>query len=153
MNEHSFIRAVHRQLPVSMYKWKINDNFQGGVADAYYSDKGGDLWIEYKYIAALPKRSETPVKLGLTGQQTLWLNTRLAEGRNVAVVVGSPQGHRILVDGAWNAPESTSNFIRSAVATKAVAAYIVRHTTTAPPETESDHASDYPARPRECQTA
>lgn len=130
MNEHSFIRSIHRQLPDFIYKWKINDNFQGGVADAYYSANGGDMWVEYKYLKALPKRSDTSVKLGLTGQQILWLNERRAEGRNVVVVVGSPQGHRILTNKKWTAAESTSEFIRSAVATKDVAAYIVRHTTT-----------------------
>lgn len=131
MNEHGFIRSVHRQVVDSVYKWKINDPYQGGVADCYYSGPSGDLWLEYKYLKSLPKRSETLVKFGLTAQQTLWLNQRHAEGRRVGLVVGSPQGHCIFVERAWNEPISMSDFIRSAVATKEVAAYIEKHTTTA----------------------
>ena len=145
MNEHGFIRSVHRQLPDFLYKWKINDNFQGGVADAYYSGKGGDLWVEYKYLPALPKRMTTKLNIGLTGQQIVWLNARHDEGRHVAVVVGTPQGHRILVAKAWSQAISNSEFISSAIATSDVAAYIVKHTTTA--ETSPTHAHHHSRRP------
>ena len=150
MNEHSFIRSVHRQLPDSVYKWKINDPYSGGVADAYYSDSGGDIWVEYKYLKVLPKRDTTCVKYGLTPTQILWLNNRHAEGRNVAVVVGSVEGHVILTDGEWDKPLSKSDFIRRAIDTNAVGAYITRHTT----ETwTDDDATNHPARYGERQTA
>lgn len=130
MNEHGFIRAIHRQLPDSIYKWKINDNFQGGVADAYYSGNKADLWVEYKYLKALPAREMTPIKIGLTTQQTLWLNGRYDEGRSAVVVVGSPDGHVVLEAKYWCESMTRADFIRRAVDTKGVAAYIVRHTTT-----------------------
>lgn len=129
MNEHGFVRSIHRQLPDSLYKWKINDNFQGGVADAYYSGKAGDLWVEYKYLPLLPKKGNTLVKLGLTGQQLLWLTARHKEGRTVAVVIGSPQGHLILTENTWTSPIGCEDFIRRAIATKDVVDYIVRTTT------------------------
>ena len=33
MNEHSFIRAIHKSLPAEVYRWKIHDTFTGGVPD------------------------------------------------------------------------------------------------------------------------
>lgn len=130
MNEHGFVRAVHRQVPDSIYKWKINDNYQGGVADAYYSGNKGDMWVEYKFLKALPVRETTPIKIGLTAQQRVWLNARHDEGRTVAVVVGSPDGHVILEGKSWCKSMVRPDFIRSAVDTKGVAAYIMEHTTT-----------------------
>lgn len=126
MNEHSFIRSIHRKLPLDVYAWKINDSFQGGVADAYYSRvMGGDMWIEYKYIRALPKRPGTVVQFGLSALQYEWLNGRLLDGRTVSVIVGSPEGALILTDGAWNAPMTACNFKRNAVETPAIVAYIL----------------------------
>lgn len=88
MNEHGYIKSIHRLLPSSIYKWKINDNFQGGVADAYYSGNNGDIWIEYKYISKPPKKPDTVIKTCLTAQQLHWLKSRQAEGREVALVIG-----------------------------------------------------------------
>ena len=91
MNEHSFIRSVHRLLPKDVYRWKINDNFAGGVPDAYYSGPKGDVWIEYKYVK-LPKKDHSEVRFGASAQQILWLCERKKEGRNVLLVVGSDEG-------------------------------------------------------------
>ena len=132
MTEHGYIRSIHRRLPASIYRWKINDNFEGGVADAYYSGEEGDLWIEYKYLPALPKRSTTPIRTCLSAQQRLWLTRRHSEGRQVAVVIGSPDGAVIqTTPDAWNDAMTRDDFIRSAVENKSVANYIVRHTTPA----------------------
>lgn len=126
MNEHSFIRSIHRKLPADVYAWKINDNFQGGVADAYYSKvAGNDMWIEYKFLKSLPKRMSTTVRLGLSELQIEWLAARLLDGRTVAVIVGSPAGHLILREGEWENPISTEFFTRNAVETSAVVAYIL----------------------------
>lgn len=126
MNEHSFIRSIHKKLPTDVYAWKINDNFQGGVADAYYSRIGGrDMWIEYKYLKALPRRPDTLVKFGLSELQKEWLNGRLLDGRTVSVIVGCPDGAVILTDGAWNMPMSADTFKRNAVATASIVDYIL----------------------------
>jgi hypothetical protein len=126
MNEHSFIRSVHAKLPPDVYAWKIHDAYQGGVADAYYSrNNGGDMWIEYKYLKALPKRSGTGVQIGLSELQKGWLGDRLLDGRTVAVIVGSPEGALILTEGAWEKPIDKEYFTRNAVETPAVVAYIL----------------------------
>lgn len=101
MDEHSFIRSVHRHLPNRVYRWKINARFTKGVPDAWYSGDKGDLWIEYKWLARTPKRR---AQLGLTALQRKWLNDRYDEGRSVAVVVGCPQGALLLTDKNWNEP-------------------------------------------------
>lgn len=98
MTESTFTRSVNTKLPQEVYKWKISDRFTAGVPDAYYSGAGGDLWVEYKWVKKLPKL----VRPGLSQLQRLWLNARLQEGRNVAVVVGSPQGHIVFTDGEWD---------------------------------------------------
>ncbi|MDT4855792.1 hypothetical protein FQZ97_901600 [compost metagenome] len=125
MTEHGYIRSIHRLLPKSVYAWKINDRFQGGVADAYYSGNSGDLWVEYKYLKALPKQSTTAVKIDLSTLQRQWLRARHTEGRRVAVVIGSPIGSLILEGLEWDNDISTANFIRSAVDKSEVAAYIL----------------------------
>lgn len=129
MNEHSFIRSIHRRLPKDIYAWKINDNYQGGVADAYYSRRGGgDIWVEYKYIPALPKRQHTLVQFNLSELQKDWLRERNLDGRTVAVVVGSPAGSLILPGTAWEENVTSDDFIRNAVDTAGVVAYIVERT-------------------------
>ena len=76
MNEHSFVASIHRILkkhPVHI--WKINDQYAGGVPDAFYEGVNSDLWVEYKYIPKLPKRSTT--KIDLTSPKMLSMNQQL----------------------------------------------------------------------------
>lgn len=98
MTESTFTRKVNNCLPGDVYKWKISDRFTAGIPDSYYSGDKADLWVEYKWVKKLPKL----VKPKLSQLQRLWLNARLSEGRNVAVIVGSPQGCVLLLEGAWN---------------------------------------------------
>jgi len=130
MNEHSYIKSIHKMLPTTLYKWKINDNFHGGVADAYYSGDAGDLWIEYKYVARPPKKSTTVIKTCLTDQQLHWLRTRQQEGRNVALVIGmqAPADMRskdnlIVID--FSQKVTTADFSSSAVDKRGVAEFIM----------------------------
>ena len=92
--ESTFIAGVHKHLPAAVYRMKTNNPYVAGIPDCYYSGIGGDLWIEYKYIAKLPAR--VPVKIKLSALQRRWLEGRHGEGRNVAVIVGSPEGAVIL---------------------------------------------------------
>ena len=89
MTEHAFVKRVHRHLPSELYRWKVADRYTNGVPDAWYSGPAGDLWVEYKYLPRTPRRVFTPA---LSALQKKWLIERHREGRNVAVVVGCPDG-------------------------------------------------------------
>ena len=95
MIESQYTSKVHSKLPDNIYHWKINDNYAGGVPDAFYRNIDVDqptniLWVEYKFLKALPKRDTTVIIPDLTGQQYQWLksaHTSTAKER-VLVIVG-----------------------------------------------------------------
>ena len=108
MTESNFTQSIHRLLPQEVYKWKINDRFTSGIPDSYYSGQKNDLWIEYKFIKELPVKRLIPK---LSQLQLQWLNARYSEGRNVAVIVGSPQGSILFKDKEWIAGKQPINFM------------------------------------------
>tara|TARA_B100000214_G_scaffold334801_1_gene277706 strand:+ start:170 stop:583 length:414 start_codon:yes stop_codon:yes gene_type:complete len=116
MNEHSFVKSVHRKLPVDLYKWKIHDSYTNGVPDSMYAGDKGILFVEYKYVPSLPKIKTTPIKINLSKLQLQWLNNFVDMGHNAAVVVGT-EGKNILIlqDKQWNTPISKENFLKKAV--------------------------------------
>ena len=126
MNEHSFVKSVHRKLPVDLYKWKIHDSYTNGVPDAMYAGNKAILFIEYKYVPKLPSKKDTVVKLGLSGLQIQWLNNFVDLGHNVAVVVGT-EGKNVLImeDKTWNTPPSKENFLKNAIKTPDLQDYIL----------------------------
>ena len=91
MNEHSFIRAVHRKLPPHVMRWKIHDTYTGGVPDAWYAGPAGTLFVEYKYVV-LPKKSTTRIKVGLSEQQRLFLDKLKEYHLSCAVIVAHDNG-------------------------------------------------------------
>jgi hypothetical protein len=91
MTESGFTQSIMRKLDKRIYKWKIMNTMQNGVPDCYFSGPAGDLWVEVKYIK-LPKRELTEITPKLSDLQLRWLTQRKAEGRNVAVILGSEQG-------------------------------------------------------------
>lgn len=92
MTETSYIRKVHKKIPSNVYRWKIKDDYAGGVPDAWYCSDFGQLFVEYKYIPKLPKRDTTLVRAALSELQFLWLTARSDESVSVGVVVGTPEG-------------------------------------------------------------
>ena len=68
----------------------MHNAFRGGTPDVWYSGPGGDLWVEYKWIAKIPKSGI--IVPNLSALQLDWLTKRRLEGRNVLVVVGTPKG-------------------------------------------------------------
>lgn len=99
--ETSYRNSIERKLPPKseLYRMKNNNQFESGIADSWYSGNRSDLWVEYKYVPKLPVRVN--VKIDLSEHQKGWLRGRHAEGRNVAVVIGSPEGGVVFKGLEW----------------------------------------------------
>lgn len=126
MNEHSFIRAVHRRLPADVLRWKINDSYAGGVPDAFYAGAARCLFVEYKFVK-IPVRDSTNLRIGLSEQQKLWLNRMENISQSVAVVIGSEAGALILTNGAWNESINKATYLQLANNVTNVAFWIHNH--------------------------
>lgn len=92
--ENTFIASVHRHLPAGLYRMKNHNQYNGGIADVWYSGDAADLWVEYKFLK-LPSRLTTSIELGLSELQKAWLRARHKEGRSVGVIAGAKEG------GVW----------------------------------------------------
>lgn len=127
--ENQFISGVHKYIP-DVYKEKMYNPYRSGTADVWYSGKDGDLWIEYKYIPKIPKKIE--IIPALTDRQVKWLNDRYAETRNIAVVLGCPDGGVIYTHRSWTIPMQPSEWIDCIVSRKELAEWIRSKTGTSP---------------------
>ena len=121
--ETSFIASVHKKFGVSKpYFEKTNNPFRAGTPDVYYSGEAGALWVEYKFIPRIPRSTE--ILPDLSARQSRWLNDRFAEGRNVAVVLGTPDGAVIYRDLEWCKPLSGTELAARLVSREEVAQWI-----------------------------
>lgn len=106
--ESSFIRGVHKHLPKHIHVEKMANPYRGGSADCWYS-AAQDMWIEYKFIPKIPVRAD--ITADLSALQLDWLKGRYEEGRNVAVIVGCPDGGVIFQNRTWENSISRTEFI------------------------------------------
>ena len=126
--ENAYIAKVHKHLPRTLYRMKNSNSYTAGVPDTWYSGSNGDLWVEFKYLPTVPKRTAVdPLKL-LSPLQVKWLNERFGEGRNVAVVIGCPLGGVLLTKKSWESPISAPNFHALIKSNADLAAWIVLKT-------------------------
>lgn len=129
MIESDFTRNVNNRLnPKEVFSWKINDNFKGGVPDAWYiglndgkNATGGKklpLFVEFKYLKTLPKRETTVIIPALSSQQLDWLRMLTCSGHPVMVIVGANLGRCskgvILEPHEWEDGVPLKNFIERA---------------------------------------
>ena len=121
--ESTFIGSVHKKFSGKKpYIEKMYNPLRSGTPDVYYSGDVGDLWVEYKFIPRIPRSAE--ILPDLTPRQRRWLNDRFAEGRNVAVVLGTPDGGVIYRDQEWNNPLSSTELVSRIVSRVDVARWI-----------------------------
>lgn len=99
--ESRFTARIHRRFPPTVYVEKMNNPYRGGTPDFWLSGLLTDMWVEYKWLTARPVRH---VAVPLSALQRLWLNRESGKGRNVTVILGSPDGVAILTKGAWERP-------------------------------------------------
>lgn len=121
--ENTFIAGLKRYLPPELYVLKNNNQYHAGVPDLWISGNKADLWLEIKFIV-LPKRSDTPIKINLSELQKNWLRSRSAEGRHVAVIVGSKSGGVYFNDLSWDYTYTSDDFARLSQTRQALAAEI-----------------------------
>ena len=126
MNEHSFIKSIHRHLHPDIHSWKIHDTYTGGVPDAMYSGPKGLLFVEYKYVKSLPKRDTTSIKHSLSALQLQWLE-RMKVSANAALIVGVGDTCIILVDD-FAANICKTKYIEESISRKAAATFIYEST-------------------------
>jgi hypothetical protein len=101
-------QAVRRHPPA--YAWKISDRFTAGIPDAYYSGNNGDLWVEYKWLGKPTKALPKPA---LSELQKDWLLNQHRNGRNVAVIVGTPERSVIYPKDTWHKDPDSSIIVQN----------------------------------------
>ena len=130
--ENTFRNAVHRHLPSSLYHVKMSHMYNAGIADDWYSGEMADLWIEYKFLPVIPQRVNiwmaNPNQKHLSTLQMNWLRGRHKEGRNVAVIVGTPKGGVILPGLSWENELTPAEFTAKLCSRKELAEWIERQT-------------------------
>lgn len=143
MIESQYTANVGKRLPSSvMRSWKINDNFAGGVPDAFYRhiQGGRPLWVEYKFLKNTPKRPTTVIKPDLSALQLHWLKEAVSANENAIVIIGCESiKHRRQVCGVvlhdpveWESGITTAEFKKRAELMNydAMAAFIEDTTST-----------------------
>ena len=129
--ENTFISSVHKHVPERVYRMKNHNEYNGGIADCWYSGVNGDLWVEYKFLV-VPARDTTVIDLTnhtkfLSVLQQKWLTDRYLEGRSIGVVVGCADGGAIFPGVTWSGPLTAGEFRAKVVTRKAVADWIDSH--------------------------
>lgn len=87
-----------------LYHMKNHNSYLSGPADVWYSGKKADIWVEYKYVAKLPRTislTDTKKKYALSALQQEWLRARHQEGRAVYVILGMEDGGILFKDLEW----------------------------------------------------
>jgi len=126
MNEHGFVRSVHKKLPTDLYKWKIHDSYTNGVPDAMYAGEKAILFVEYKYVPKLPAKNKTPIKINLSGLQLQWLNNFIDLGHNVAVIVGTEDKNALILrKKEWNTKIVKEDFLKNSIKINEIPNYIL----------------------------
>ena len=126
--ETRFYTAVHKLLPKELHHEKMHNIYRGGTADVWYSGSADDLWVEYKWLARLPRTAPVRLDKLLSPLQQRWLTGRHEEGRNTVVILGTPEGAWICEGLAWERPLDPAIVRTQAVTKQNVADYIKKRT-------------------------
>lgn len=78
---------------------RIETNTALGVPDVNYCLNGQEGWIEYKVIENRVLQPDTMVRIRLRPEQVAWLTRRRGNGGRAFILIGSPTGELVVVDG------------------------------------------------------
>jgi len=128
--ETRYYTAVHKLLPPlsELHREKMHNIYRGGTADVWYSGKLDDLWVEYKWLAALPKKAPVCLDKLLSPLQQQWLTGRHEEGRNIVVILGTPEGAWVFEGASWKEPLNPDAIRTDGLTKRKVAEYIKKRT-------------------------
>jgi hypothetical protein len=130
--ERTFVVGVNKHLDPDLHHEGMANPYRGGTPDQWYSGRGADLWVEFKWVV-LPKRSDTLISIvastpkkkpSMSVLQQNWNFDRRAEGRNCWVIIGSNLGGLVCKDDTWAQSWRTDEFIASLKSRKEIAAMI-----------------------------
>jgi hypothetical protein len=124
--ETTFISSINKLL-TDVHREKMHNPYRSGTADVWYSGRK-DMWVEYKFLPALPKRADTVVVLDLSENQKIWLRNRYDEGRHVAVICGCKAGGVIFDGLSWEKFLTAAEFASLILSRQAIADWILAQT-------------------------
>lgn len=125
--ENQFISSVHAHLaPQTPYKMKNNNAYISGIADVWYSGKDADMWVEYKYMAKIPKSDS--IDIGCTKLQKDWLRDRYYENRAVYVILGTAKGGILFDNLDWEKTFTQRELVDRIITRKELAIWIAEFT-------------------------
>ena len=128
--ETTFSNSVRKHIPRNVYHMKNNNSHLSGVPDLWFSGSSTDLWVEVKYLPRVPRRdSVVPTEL-LSKLQAQWLERRHREGRQVAVIIGCPDGGVVLPGITWQDEISATSFVARIQPRPALAQWIIERVNT-----------------------
>lgn len=128
--ETTFSNSVRKHIPRDVYHMKNNNSYLSGVPDLWFSGNSADLWVEVKYLPRVPRRdSVVPTEL-LSKLQAQWLERRHREGRQVAVIIGCPDGGVVLPGITWQDEISATSFVARIQSRPALAQWIIERVNT-----------------------
>lgn len=112
MNERTFKAKIRALVKQECFIQSMASLAQAGTPDLWISDKK-DLWLEAKW----DETTKGPIKPKLSALQKAWLDNRYAEGRNVAVIVGTDSRTAILYKGGdWNTHSNDRRPLKEVIA-------------------------------------
>jgi hypothetical protein len=126
--ETRYYTAVHKLLPRIIHREKMHNIYRGGTADVWYSGNLDDLWVEYKWLTKLPKKAPVRLDKLLSPLQLNWLRGRYVEGRNIVVILGSPEGAWVFENLDWEKAIDPTTIREREYTKQNVADYIKKRT-------------------------
>jgi hypothetical protein len=99
--ETVYYRSILKLLPRGLYVEKMYNPLKGGTPDLWLSGTADDLWLEVKFVNPIPVHVPIRIYKILSPLQRKWLSDRYTEGRNTAVLLGTPKGSIIIENKDW----------------------------------------------------
>jgi hypothetical protein len=115
-----------------LYHMKNHNSYLSGPADVWYSGNKGDIWVEYKFVAKLPRvvnLTDTKKKYALSALQQEWLRARWLEGRAVYVILGMEDGGILFREREWETEHEREELLPYVQSRVALAIWIYNETT------------------------